>query len=385
MDISLNKTQRDIAKEARRFLKKECPMEFVKEMCEDERGFTEDIWEKMADMDWMAMRIPESYGGIGMDLMDLNMVLEEMGRAVFPGPFFSTILLAAEAIMASGSDAQKNRYLPGIADGNLRGTLAMNEPDGGADTDYIQMAARAEGDDFVLTGTKVSVPDAHVADVLVCAARTESGNDPNKGITLFLVDPREPGVSVSPLPTMDSTRKLCVVEFKGVRLGKESILGERHRGWGTLKQVLQRAQIGLSAECVGGAERVMEIATDYAKIRIQFNQPIGTFQAVKHRCAQMYLEAESARSLLYWGAWAQDYGDEKEAAVAASAVKSYCSETFTHNASGAIQVLGGTGFTLESEIHFYLKRAKGNEMALGDPAFHREQVMGLLQTNGIDK
>jgi alkylation response protein AidB-like acyl-CoA dehydrogenase len=129
----------------------------------------------------------------------------------------------------------------------------------------------------------------------------------------------------------------------------------------------------------------MEIATDYAKIRIQFNQPIGTFQAVKHRCAQMYLEAESARSLLYWGAWAQDYGDEKEAAVAASAVKSYCSETFTHNASGAIQVLGGTGFTLESEVHFYLKRAKGNEMALGDPAFHREQVMGLLQTNGIDK
>ena len=234
-------------------------------MCEDERGFTEDIWKKMADMDWMAMRIPESYGGIGMDLMDLNMVLEEMGRTVFPGPFFSTILLAAEAIVASGSDAQKDRYLPGIADGNLRGTLAMNEPDGGADTDYIQMAARAEGDDFVLTGTKVSVPDAHVADVLVCAARTESGNDPNKGITLFLVDPREPGVSVSPLPTMDSTRKLCVVEFKGVRLGKESILGERHRGWGTLKQVLQRAQIGLSAECVGGAERVMEIATDYGQ------------------------------------------------------------------------------------------------------------------------
>lgn len=385
MDISLNKTQRDIAKEARRFLKKECPMEFVKEMCEDERGFTEDIWKKMTDMDWMAMRIPESYGGMGMDLMDLNMVLEEMGRAVFPGPFFSTILLAAEAIMDSGSDAQKDRYLPGIADGILRGTLAVNEPDGGADTGYIQMAARAEGDDFVLTGTKISVPDAHVADVLVCAARTESGNDPNKGITLFLVDPSEPGVSVSLLPTMDGTRKLCVVEFKGVRLGKESILGKSHRGWGTLKQVLQRAQIGLSAECVGGAERVMEIATDYAKIRIQFNQPIGTFQAVKHRCAQMYLEAESARSLLYWGAWAQDHGDEKEAAIAASATKSYCSETFTHNASSAIQILGGTGFTLESEVHFYLKRAKGNEIAFGDPAFHREQVMGLLQTNGIDK
>ncbi len=385
MDISLNKTQRDIAKEARRFLKKECPMEFVKEMCEDEKGFTEDIWKKMTDMDWMAMRIPESYGGMGMDLMDLNMVLEEMGRAVFPGPFFSTILLAAEAIMASGSDAQKDRYLPGIADGILRGTLALNEPDGGADTGYIQMAARAEGDDFVLTGTKISVPDAHVADVLICAARTEAGDDPNKGITLFLVDPSEPGVSVSLLPTMDGTRKLCVVEFKGVRLGKESILGKSHRGWGTLKQVLQRAQIGLSAECVGGAERVMEIATDYAKIRIQFNQPIGTFQAVKHRCAQMYLEAESARSLLYWGAWAQDHGDEKEAAIAASAAKSYCSETFTHNASSAIQILGGTGFTLESEVHFYLKRAKGNEMALGDPAFHREQVMGLLQTNGIDK
>ena len=322
MDISLNKTQIDIAREARRFLKKECPMEFVKEMVEDERGFTEDIWKKMTEMDWMAMRIPESHGGIGMDQMDLNMVLEEMGRAVFPGPFFSTISLAAEAIMASGSDEQKNTYLPEIADGNLRGTLAVNEPEGGADTAYIQMAARAETDDFVLTGTKISVPDAHVADFLICAARTRTGNDPKEGITLFLVDPREPGVSISLLPKMDGTRKLCVVEFKGVRLGKEAILGERHKGWGTLKQVMQRAQIGLSAECVGGAERVMEIATDYAKIRIQFNQPIGTFQAVKHRCAQMYVEAESARSLLYWGAWAQDHGDEKEAAIAASAGQS---------------------------------------------------------------
>ncbi|MFQ5484560.1 MAG: acyl-CoA dehydrogenase family protein [Desulfobacterales bacterium] len=378
MDISLNKTQLDIAKEARRFLKKECPMEFVKEMVEDERGFTEEIWKKMAEMDWMAMRIPESHGGIGMDQIDLNMILEEMGRTVFPGPFFSTISLAAEAIIASGTDEQKDRYLPEIANGNLRGTLALNEQDSGADTGYIQMEARADGDDFVLTGTKISVPDAHVADFLICAARTQRGSDLKEGVTLFLVDPLEPGVSVSLLPTMDGTRKLCVVEFKGVRLGKESVLGELNVGWKTLQPVLQRAQIGLSAECVGGAERVMEIATDYAKIRVQFNQPIGTFQAVKHRCAQMYVEDESARSLLYWGAWAQDHGDEKEAAIAASAVKSYCSETFTRNAASAIQILGGTGFTMECDVHFYLKRAKGNEIALGDPPFHREQIMRLL-------
>jgi alkylation response protein AidB-like acyl-CoA dehydrogenase len=306
------------------------------------------------------------------------MVLEEMGRAVFPGPFFSTVLLAAEAIMEAGNDLQKERYLPGIATGEIRGTLALHEPDGGAEPAYIQMEARADGDGFVLDGTKISVPDAHVADFLVCAARIEPGNDLTQGITLFLVDLSADGVSVSLLPTMDGTRKLCAVDFKEMRVSPESILGEPYKGWKHLRLVLQRAQVGLCAECVGGAQRAMEIATEYAKIRVQFDQPIGAFQAIKHRCAQMYVEVESSRSILYWAAWAQDNADPKEAALAASVAKAYCSEAYTHISTAGIQILGGTGFAWENEMQLYLKRAKANEQALGDPIYHREQVITLL-------
>ncbi len=378
MDVSLSKVQLDIAKEARRFLDKECPTDYVRDMYEDERGFTDEIWAKMIEMDWMRVHIPETYGGIGMDQMDLIMVLEEMGRAVLPGPFFSTVLLAAETIMEAGNDSQKERYLPGIAAGEIRGTLALHEPDGGADLGYIQMEAREDGDGFVLDGTKISVPDAHVADFLVCAARTEPGNDLAHGITLFLVDLSADGVSVSLLSTMDGTRKLCAVDFKEVQISPEAILGEPHKGWKHLRRVLQRAQVGLCAECVGGAQRAMEIATEYAKIRVQFDQPIGAFQAIKHRCAQMYVEVESSRSILYWAAWAQDNGDPKEAALAASVAKAYCSEAYTHVSTAGIQILGGTGFAWENEMQLYLKRAKANEQALGDPIYHREQVIILL-------
>ena len=378
MDITLTKEQKDIAKEARRFLTKECPFDFVQEAYEADKDLTEDIWNKMTDMDWMAMRIPEDFGGLGMEQTDLNIVLEEMGRAVVPGPFFATVMLTAEAIIAAGNDEQKKQYLPRIADGELKGSLALYESDGGADLNYINMPAHAVGGSYVLNGTKLFVPGAGVADILVCVARTKESDDPTRGITLFLVDPASDGISIQQLPTMDGTRKLSAIEFKNVRLGEESILGDLHHGWAPLQRVLQRAQVGLSAECVGGAQRAMEIATDYAKVRIQYDQPIGAFQAIKHRCAQMFVDTESARSMLYWAGWAQDHGDEKEAAVSASAAKSYCTEAFTSCASSGIQILGGTGFTMENEMHLFLKRAKANEMALGDPVFHRERIMQLL-------
>jgi len=378
MDITLTKEQKDIAKEARRFLNKECPFDFVQETFETDKDLTGDIWTKMTEMDWMALRIPEAHGGLGMEQTDLNIVMEEMGRAVVPGSFFPTVMLAAEAIIEAGNDEQKSRYLPQIADGKLKGSLALYESDGGADLNYINMPAHAVGGDFTLNGTKLFVPGADMADILVCVTKTKEGDDPTKGITLFLVDLTTEGVSVQQLPTMDGTRRLSAVEFKNVRLGAESILGELHHGWAPLQRVLQRAQVGLSAECVGGAQRAMEIATEYAKVRIQYDQPIGAFQAIKHRCAQMFVDTESARSMLYWAGWAQDHGDEKEAAISASAAKSYCSEAFTRNAGSGIQILGGTGFTMENEMHLFLKRAKANEMALGDPVYHRERIMQLL-------
>ena len=365
-----------MSKEARRFLKKETPLEFVREMFEDELGFTDRLWKQMSKMDWMRIRIPEIYGGFEMEQLDLCILLEEMGRAVLPGPFFSTLQLAAEAILAAGSEDQKKAYLPKIADGKMIGTLALSEPDSGADTDYIQMPARADGNDFVLNGTKLAVPDAHVADVMVVAARTEAGTDPSQGITLFLVDKDTDGLTVTLLPTMDGTRKLCAVEFKDVKAS--AVLGEVNQGRAPLDKVLQRAQVGLAAECIGGAQRAMELATEYAKSRVQFDQPIGAFQAIKHACAQMFVEVESGRSLLYWAAWAQDNADEKEAALAASAVKARCAEVYTKVTASALQVHGGMGFTWENDIHLFLKRAKGNELSLGDPAFHREKIVQLL-------
>jgi alkylation response protein AidB-like acyl-CoA dehydrogenase len=378
MDIRLNQDQIEIARQARRFCENETPMEYVRAMIEDERGFTEGVWSKMTEMGWTALRIPEVYGGLDMELMDLAVILEEMGRGVVPGPFFSTVLLAAEAILETGSESQKEAYLTRISEGEVIGTLALHETDGGADPGYVQMGAQSNDNGFVLEGTKLFVPDAHVADVIVCAARTSTGEDPTTGITLFLLDPKADGVSISLLPTMDGTRKLCSLELKGVQVGADGILGRPNEGWGPLQRVLQRAQVGLCAECVGGAQRAMEIATEYAKVRIQFDQPIGGFQAVKHRCAQMYVEVESARSILYWAAWAQDHGDPDEAALAASVAKAYCSEVYRNASTSAIQVLGGTGFSWEHDIHIYLKRAKANEVALGDPVYHREQVAWRL-------
>jgi len=378
MDITLTKTQQNIAQEARRFLKKECPPEYVQEMFSDQQGHREDLWKKMTEMDWMALRIPETYGGMGMEQIDMSLLLEEMGRAVVPGPFFSTVILAGETIMAAGTDAQIKEYLGAIADGNAKATLALHEPDGGSDPGFIHMPATRDGDDFILDGTKLCVSDAHVADFIVMPVRTGKGSDADDGITLFILNAKEKGVTISVLPTMDGTRKIGSVTCDNVRLNKESILGERNRGWSPLLQALQRAQVGLCAEAVGGAQKAMEIARDYAKVRVQYDQPIGAFQAIKHMSAQMFVETESSRSLLYWASWAQDHGDEHEAAIAASSAKSYCTDAFTKVASKSIQVLGGTGFTMENEMHLYLKRAKANQAALGTPVYHRERVMQLL-------
>ena len=377
MDIKLSEDQVEMIRQARRFCENETPMTYVRAMFEDERGFTDAVWNKMVEMGWTAMMLPEQYGGLGMEMTDMVIVLEELGRAVVPGPLFSTVLLGAMAVVVAGNDAQKEKYLSAVAEGSMRGTLALHEPGSGADPGYVMMEAKKEGDGYVLSGTKLFVPDANVADFIVCAARTQAGSDPAKGITLFLVDPKAGGVTVTLLPTMDGTRKLCAIEFKNVRVGKDGILGEVNKGWDPLKKVLQRASVGLCAESVGGAGKAMEIATEYAKVRVQFDQPIGSYQAIKHRCAQMFVDVESARSLLYWAAWAQDNADDKEAAIAASSAKVYCTEAGKNVAASAIQVLGGTGFSWEHDIHFYLKRAKANELAFGDPLYHREQVITL--------
>jgi alkylation response protein AidB-like acyl-CoA dehydrogenase len=379
MEIKLNEDQVEMRRQARRFFDKECSMDYVREMFEDPRGFTDDIWRKMVEMGWTAMLLPEAYGGLEMEIMDLCVVIEEMGRSVIPGPFFSAVLLAGEAIKSAGNDTQKQEYLSGIASGELRGTLALNEPDGGADPDYVQMGANLVEGDFILNGTKIFVLDAHAADFLVVAARTSPGDDPSNGISLFLTDPKSPGITITPFITMDGTRKQCAVEFKDVRIPQERLLGERNQGWGYLSKILSRAQVALAAENVGGAEKCLEMAGQYAKERVQFGQQIGAFQAIKHPCAQMFVEVESSRSLLYWAAWNQDYGNVKDAQLSALAAKVYCSENYKNTACRAIQILGGIGFTWEHDLHLYLKRAKANEVIFGDPLYGREEMVRIFE------
>ena len=359
MDVRLNDDQMEITRQARRFCENEAPTDFIRAMYEDERGYTDELWQKMVEMGWTAMCLPEAYDGLDLELIDLALILEEMGRAVLPGPFFATGVLAAELIKTAGNDEQKKERLAGLASGELKGTLALEEPDGGGDPEYVRLTAASEGETYVLHGTKVFVPDAHGADFLVCAARTAEGDGPEHGLTLFVIDLPAAGVAMEAIPAMDGARKLSAVVFDNARVGAEAVLGEVDQGWGPLLKVLQRAWVCLSAECVGAAQKAMETAVDYAKERVQFDQPIGSFQAVKHMCAEMFMEVESARSLMYWAAWAQDHGTEDEAAFAASAVKAHCTEMADKVTGLAIQVLGGTGFTWEHDAHLYLKAGQG--------------------------
>lgn len=377
MDISFNQDQIEIRNQAHRFMENECPPTFVRAMYEDERGFTDELWAKMAEMGWMGMRIPEAYDGIGLKLIDVCVVLEEMGRAILPGPYFSTVLLAAEALLEAGTETQKKAYLPRVAMGELRGTLALLEPDSGPDPGYIQMEARADGDGFVLSGAKLFVPDAHVSDFMIVAARTQPGEDRGQGLTLFLLDTKAKGVAVQPCQTMDGSRKQSEVRFDGVRMSKADVLGEVGRGWVPLSRVLERAAVGLAAENVGGAQKALEIAVEYAKVRHQFGQPIGGFQAIKHRCAEMLVMVEGSRSILYWAAWAVD-DDPGQAALAASAAKAYTADAYRTVATLGTQILGGIGITWEHDMHLYLKRAKANQVALGDTAYHQEEVAKQL-------
>ncbi|MBA3028052.1 MAG: acyl-CoA dehydrogenase [Desulfobacteraceae bacterium] len=378
MDLRFSKDQEQIQKEARLFLKKECPMEYVREMFEDEKGFTDKIWNKMAELGWMGIHIPEEYGGIGLSLLDLCLVVEEMGRALVPGPYFSTVVLAAELLIEAGSQNQKQEHLTRIASGEERGTLALMEPDGGADPGFVQMSAKQDGDGYILNGTKLFVPDAQTSDFIICTARTTAGNNPAQGITLFLLDAKTAGLTITPLKTMDGTRKQSEVLCKDVKVSPDSIVGEINNGWAPLQRVLSRASVCLCAENTGAAQKSMEVAVDYAKERHQFGVPIGAFQAIKHKCADMLPGVEGSRGLLYYAAWAMEEEDSTTASMAAAAAKTFSANALRDISTDTIQVLGGVGFTWEYDAHFYMKRAKANQVMLGDNAYYWEEISKML-------
>jgi alkylation response protein AidB-like acyl-CoA dehydrogenase len=378
MNFGFSDEQEMLRATARKFLENECTSTFVRQRMEEPAGVTAEFWSKLAEQGWLGLVYPEEYGGSGLGFVDLTVLMEEMGRVVMPGPFFSTVLLGGLAIREAGSADQQKEWLPRIATGEARATLAWTEPDVRWDARGITTAARASGAEWVLSGTKLFVLDAHLADVLVVAARTTTGREPEQGISLFLVPKGAAGVDVKLLPTMDQTRKLCEVTFRDARLPATALLGRADDGWAPLARVLQRAMVALSAEMCGGAQKVLEMTTEYAKIRVAFGRPIGSYQGVKHKCADMLVDVENAKSLAYYAAWAADE-NAPEAALAASMAKAYVSDAYRKIAGDGIQLHGGIGFTWEHDLHLYFKRAKSSEVTFGDATYHRERVAQLIR------
>jgi alkylation response protein AidB-like acyl-CoA dehydrogenase len=375
MDFGFNTDQELLRATARKFLENECTSEFVRARMAEETGFTEEFWTKLAEQGWLGLIYPEQYGGAGLGFVDLTVLMEEMGRAVMPGPFFSTVLLGGLTILEAGSDAQKKEWLTKIAEGQARVTLAWTEPNARWDAAGVTTTATASGGGFTLDGTKLFVPDAHVAHALVVVARTRDAAE--DGISLFLVPTNARGVSVTLLPTMDQTRKLCEVKLDHVAVPASALLGAKDSGWLPLSRVVQRATVALCAEMCGGAQKVLDMTTEYAKIRIAFGKPIGAYQGVKHKAADMLVDVENAKSLTYYAAWAVDE-NVPEAALAASMAKAYASDAYRKVAGAGIQLHGGIGFTWEHDLHLYFKRAKSSEFTFGDSTYHRERVAQLI-------
>ncbi|MGH7785249.1 MAG: acyl-CoA dehydrogenase family protein [Candidatus Binatia bacterium] len=375
MDFGFSEEQDMLRQSVKGFLEAECEMTYVRLMMEDERGFSDDQWKKMVALGWTSLIIPEEFGGAGLNMVDMVVVLEEMGKVVMPGPFFATAILGGVAIDLGGSTEQKQQYLPAIAEGKLRATLAQVEESGRWDAEGIAMPAKTAGAGFSLSGTKLFVHDAHNADLLIVPART--GGKGTDGITMFVVDAKAKGLSVRLLKTMDQTRKLCEVTFDNVAVGKDAVLGEVGKGWALLVRLIDRAKVALCAEMCGGAQKVLEMSVDYAKVREQFGKPIGSFQAIQHKCANMMVQVESAKSATYYAAWAVA-NDVPEAHLAACMAKAYCSDAYRFVSAEGIQIHGGIGFTWEHDMHLYFKRAKGSEVTFGDATWNRELVAQVV-------
>ena len=377
MDFGFSEEQEMLRATARKFMENECTSAFVRARMDEPAGVTDEFWAKVAEQGWLGLVYPEEDGGSGLGFVDLTVLMEEMGRAVMPGPFVSTVLLGGLTILEAGSAAQKKEWLPRIASGAAKATLAWTEPNARWDAAGVTATAREDKGGFVLSGTKLFVPDAHLADALVVVARTSQGRTPEEGVSLFLVPKGTRGLDVKLLPTMDQTRKLCEVGLKDVAVPAAALVGAKGGAWLALARVVERATVALCAEMCGGAQKILEMTTEYAKIRVAFGKPIGTYQGVKHKAADMLVDVENAKSLTYYAAWAMDE-NAPEAPLAASMAKAYVSDAYRKVAGTGIQLHGGIGFTWEHDLHLYFKRAKSSEFTFGDATYHRERVAQLI-------
>ena len=356
MEFGLSESQQFLKDNARKFFAGECPMSEVRRIMETDTAYDAALWTKMVEQGYTGIIFPEEYGGVGLGKVELILLMEEAGRALLPGPLFSTVALAGSVLDAVATPEQKKRYLAPICAGEARSTVAILEAGASWNLADVHIAS-ANGK---LTGEKLFVPDAVVADFIIVVARDG----------VFVVDAKAPGLVIQPMEAMDPTRKLYSVRLNDTPAEK---IGDT----GGLARALDVAAAALVAEMVGGMQRTLDITVEYAKTRKQFGKPIGMFQAVQHQCADMYLETESARSAAYYAAWALEE-NAPDAAVAVSIAKMYASDAARTVGNRGIQIHGGMGFTWENDLHLYYRRAKASETAFGDSTFHRERIARLV-------
>jgi 3-oxocholest-4-en-26-oyl-CoA dehydrogenase beta subunit len=371
MDFNLTQEQNILKDTARSFLSKECPTQLVRKLEESETGLSRDLWQKMAGLGWQGLVIPEEYGGSGGSFLDLTILLEEMGYHLCSGPFLSTVVLGCLPILHAGSDDLKNTFLPRIARGEVLITLAMTEPSADFTASSIKVHARPDDEGFLINGTKLFVPDANNADYLLCVARTNQGNQPERGITVFILDAKCPGIRQTQLKTLAGDKQSEVV-FENVRARKDLILGGVDQGWPISLDTMQKASVALSAQMIGGAQAVMDMCLEHAKQRTQFNRAIGSFQALQHYFADMWIYISGSRYLIHKAAWKISRGIP--AALEVSMAKSHAGHTYRRVTILGHQIFGGIGFTKEHDLHLYHKRSITGDSSFGDAGCHNQIV-----------
>ncbi len=372
MDTRLSEEQKILKTMARDFLKEKCSKKLVKEMELDERGYSPELWQETAKLGWLGLIYPEKYGGSNMSFLDLSLIMEEMGRVCFPGPFIPTVVLAGLPILKIGNEKQKQKYLPEITSGKAIFTMAFLDPEGDK---YVakSIKTRATKDDnsYVINGTKMFVPYAHIADYILCLTRTKDSPENEEGITIFIVDARNSGLTTEVLQTVAGDKQ-CKVMFKDVKVPKENILGELHKGWFEIQNTIERASIFKCCEMLGYMKAVFEMTLEYVKTRVQFGVHIGSFQAVQWHCVDMAIDLESSQVITDEAIWRMSKGlsCSKEIAMAKAFVSDAC-QRIVHLGT---QAHGGVALISDHDLPLYFRRAKSAELFFGDSRFHRKTV-----------
>jgi len=377
VNLDLTEEQQMLKSMAHDFFEKEFPKTLVREMEDDPAGYRPQVWEKMAELGWIGLVIPERYGGAGLSFMDLVVLLEEMGRACLTGPFFSTAVLCTLPILATGSEELKGEFLPKIARGDMTLSLALTEPSSSYKAAGITTKAVPDKDVYIINGTKLFIHDAHIADYLLCVARTKVCSAPEDGVSLFLAGAQSPRIKISPLLSIADDKQNEVI-FENVMVPKRNLLGELNQGWPVVKQLLEQAAIAKCAEMVGGADWVVETTVAYAKERVQYNRPIGSFGIIQHYLADMWTEVNMAKRLTYYAAWAIEQG--LPCAMEVAMAKAWVNDTYKHCTRMGVQIHGAVGTTRDHDVGLYYRRARQAALLFGDSDSCREvvaQEMGL--------